>query len=209
MVGVVPDLHMNGAEARNPEGILFPLYQRPQRYVSLLILPSGDPNEVLPVVRAAVAELDPDLPLHRARTLQTAISDETRSELVFFTLLLACGSVALVLAAVGLFGVLAFSVRRRTREIGVRMALGAEVRGVLWGILGGGMAQVTMGLAAGVLLAFALSPLVGGLFPGDQRVDWGVYGVVMVLMLVTGMVASLVPATHAARINPVEAMRRE
>jgi len=209
VVGVVPDLRMNGAEPQRPEGVLLPLYQRPQRFVSLLVLPSGDPLELLPLVRTAVAEVDPDLPVSRARTLETAIADETRSELVFFALLLVCGSIALVLAAVGLFGVLAFSVRRRTREIGVRMALGAEVRSVLWGILRGGMAQVTMGLAAGVFLALALSPLVGGLFPGDQRVDWGVYGVVTALMLATGLAASLIPATRAVRVNPVEALRRE
>jgi ABC-type antimicrobial peptide transport system permease subunit len=153
--------------------------------------------------------VDPDLPVSRARTLKTAIADEGRSELVFFALLLVCGSIALILAAVGLFGVLAFSVRRRTREIGVRMALGAEVRSVLWGILRGGMAQVTMGLVAGVFLALALSPLVGGLFPGDQRVDWGVYGVVTALMLGTGFTASLIPAARAVRVDPVDALRRE
>jgi predicted permease len=209
VVGVIPDLRMNGQKPGRPEGILLPLFQRPQRSANLLVRTSGDPLELAPLVRAAVAELDPGLPVSQVRTLRAAMADEARPELMFFTLLMICGSIALALAAVGLFGVLAFSVRRRTREIGVRMALGAEVRSVLWGILRGGMVQVTVGLVAGVILALALSPLVGGLFPGDQRVDWGVYGVVTALMLATGLAASLIPATHAVHVNPVEALRRE
>jgi putative ABC transport system permease protein len=209
VVGVTPDLRMNGAEPQHPEGILLPLYQRPQRLVALLVRASGDPLELVRLVRAAVAELDPDLPVSRARTLHKAIADETRSELVFFTLLLICGSIALVLAAVGLFGILAFSVRRRVREIGIRIALGAEVRSVLWGILRGGMTQVMVGLAVGVFLALALSPVVRKLLIGDQPVDWRVYGMVAALMLCTGFAASLIPAARAVRVDPVEALRRE
>jgi putative ABC transport system permease protein len=156
-----------------------------------------------------VAELDPDLPVSQARTVEAAMADDTRPELVFFTLLLICGSIALLLAAVGLFGVLAFSVRRRTREIGIRMALGAEVRSVLMGTLKSGISQVVVGLAAGVLLALALSPLVRGLFYADQLMDWRVYGLVAALMLGTGLAASLIPATRAVRVDPVEALRRE
>ena len=209
VVGVVPDLRMNGQRPELLEGILLPLYQRPQRSVNLLVRTSGDPSELAPLVRAAVAELDPDLPVSQLRTIETAMADETRPELMFFSLVLICGSIALALAAVGLFGVVAFSVRRRTREIGVRIALGAEVRSVLWGILRGGMMQVTLGLAAGVLLALAIAPLVRGLFSGDQLVDWGVYGVVTALMLGTGFAASLIPAARAVRVDPVDALRRE
>ncbi|HSW29898.1 MAG TPA: ABC transporter permease [Longimicrobiales bacterium] len=209
VVGVVPDLRMNGPKPERPEGILLPLYQRPQRSVDLLLRTSGDPSDLAPLVRAAAAELDPDLPVSQLRTLHAAMADETRPELMFFTLVLICGSIALVLAAVGLFGVLAFSVRRRTREIGVRIALGAEVRSVLWGVLRGGMIQVTVGLAAGLLLALALAPLVRSLFAGDQLMDWSVYGVVTALMLGTGFAASLIPATRAVRVNPVDALRRD
>jgi len=209
VVGVVPDLRMNGQRPGVPEGILLPLFQRPQRFVNLLLRASGDPLDLPPVIRASVAEMDPDLPIRQVRTLRTAAADEIRPELVFFTLILICGSIALVLAAVSLFGVLAFSVRRRTREIGIRIALGAETRSVLWGTLKGGMTQVTIGLAGGVLLALALSPLVGELFAGDQRVDWNVYGAVAALMAGTGLAASLIPAARAVRVDPVEALRRE
>ncbi len=209
VVGVVGDLRMNGPAPEVPEGILFPLAQRPRRSMHLLLHAAGDPMELLPAVRAAVAELDPDLPVSQPRTLEVALEDEILPEMVFLTLLMICGSTALLLAAVGLFGVLAFSVRRRTREIGIRMALGAEAGTVLASTLRGGMIQVVAGLGGGVLLALALSPVMGAMFPGDQRVDWGVYGVVAALMLATGFVASFVPAARAVRVDPVEALRRE
>ena len=209
VVGVVPDLRMNGQRPGQPEGILIPLYQRPQRSINLILHSSADAMELAALVRAAVAELDPDLPIGHVQTLEAAMADEIRPELVFFTLLLICGSIALVLAAVGLFGVLAFSVRRRTREIGIRMALGAEVRSVLVETLRGGMTQVAVGLAAGVLLAVALSPLVRGLYFDERLLDWRVYGAVAALMLVTGFAASLIPAARAVRVKPVEALQQE
>lgn len=209
VVGVVPDLRMNGQRPGQPEGLLLPLLQRPQRSVNLLLHASVEPMDLAPLVRGVVAELDPDLPINHVETLETAMADEIRPELVFVTLLLVCGSIALVLAAVGLFGVLAFSVRRRTREIGIRVALGAEVRSVLWTTLRGGMAQVVTGLAAGVLLALAISPLVRGLYFDEQLVDWRVYGLVAMLMLGTGFSASLIPAARAVRVSPVEALRQE
>ena len=89
------------------------------------------------------------------------------------------------------------------------MALEAEIRSVLWGTLRGGMTQVALGLAAGVLLALSLSPLVRDLFFADDLVDWAIYGVVAGLMQGTGFAASLIPAARAVRVNPVEALRRE
>jgi ABC-type antimicrobial peptide transport system permease subunit len=156
-----------------------------------------------------VAGLDPDLPLTLPRALPVSLAEEMRPELVLVSLLAVSGSIALLLASVGLFGVLAFSVRRRTREIGIRMALGAEVRSVLWQTLRGGMTQVTIGLVGGVLLALALSSLVRELFFAEKLMDWGVYGTVSALMLGTGIAASLIPAARATRVNPVEALRQD
>ncbi len=209
IVGVVPDLGMNGRRTELPEGILFPLTQRPQRSVVLLLRASTDPLALTPLVRSTLAELDPDLPLSRVRTAQAAMADDTRPELVFVSLVLACGSIALALAAVGLFGVLAFSVRRRTREIGIRLALGAAVRSVLWETLRRGMTQVALGMAVGVLLALGLAPLMRGMFFADRLVDWRVYGVVGALMLGTGFLASVLPAAQAVAVSPLEALRQD
>ena len=89
------------------------------------------------------------------------------------------------------------------------MALGAEVRSVLWETLRGGMAQVTMGLVGGALMSLALSFAVRDLFFAEKLMDWGVYGMVSALMLGTGIAASLIPAARATRVNPVEALRQD
>lgn len=210
IVGVVPDLGMNGRRAEVPEGILLPLTQRPQRSVVLLLRASTtDPLALTPLVRSTLAELDPDLPLGRVRTAQGAMADDARPLMVFSALLLACGSIALVLAAVGLFGVLAFSVRRRTREIGTRLALGAAVESVLWETLRKGMTQVSLGLAAGVLLALGLAPLMRPFYFDDRLMDWSVYGALGALMLGTGFLASILPAARAVAVSPLEALRQE
>jgi putative ABC transport system permease protein len=209
VVGVVPDLRMNGPRQERPEGIYLPLPQRPQSYMNILLQSSADPEDLIPLVRASVAGLDPDLPLNLPRTLQVSLAEEMRAEVVLVSLLAVSGSIALLLASVGLFGVLAFAVRRRTREIGIRMALGAEVRSVLWQTLQSGLTQVTMGLVGGALLALTLSSLVRDLFFAEKMMDWGVYGVVSALMLGTGIAASLIPAARATRVNPVEALRQD
>lgn len=165
--------------------------------------------DLIPRVRTLVAEMDPDLPVSRPGTVQAAMTDDTRPELFFFMLLLICGSVALLPAAVGLFGVLAFTVRQRTREIGIRIALGVEVRNVLMGTLKRGLTQVVQGFGVGVLLAIALSPPVRGLFYAEPILDGRVYGLVGAMMLVTGFPAALLPAVGGVGIDLAEALRQE
>jgi len=209
IVGVVPDLGMNGARTTFPEGFYIPLQQRPQRSIYVLLRSSGDPVGVAARLREYLAGIDPDLPLLEAGTVRSALTAEVRPEMAFTMLLAICGAIALVLAAVGLFGVLAFSVRRRTREIGVRLALGAEVRNVLWKTLGGGMSQVAAGIGVGAGIALGLSLIIRDLYASSELVDWTIYGAIAGLMLVTGLAASLFPALRAVRVDPAEALRRE
>jgi len=191
VVGVVPDLRMNGPKIERPDGIYLPLTQRPRRSANLVIRAAGAPVALAGEIRRVLAELDPDLPLMQVRSLRAALVDEIRPELVFLSLLAASGLIALVLAAVGLFGVLAFSVRQQTREIGIRMALGAGARSVLWRTVSAGMGQVGVGLVT------------------EQLASWGVYGAVAGILAGTGLAASLLPAAHASRVSPVEALRQE
>ncbi len=209
VVGVVPDLAMNGARPALPEGIYIPLRQRPQRNLHVLLRSPGDPAGVTARLRGQLMGIDPDLPLLEAGTVRSALTAEVRPEMAFTILLATCGGIALLLAAVGLFGVLAFSVRRRTREIGVRLALGAEVRGVLWATLRGGMTQVTAGIGVGAVMALALSMIIRDLYASNELVDWTIYGAITGLMLLTGLAASLFPALRAVRVDPAEALRRE
>jgi predicted permease len=209
IVGVVPDLHMNGVDPRTPEGIYVPLWQRPQWNVRTLLRTTGEPLDLTPQVRAAVAEIDPDTPVYLVSTLDREISEQNRAAAAVALLLVASGLIALLIAAVGLFGILAFSLRRRTREIGVRIALGAEARRVFWLMLKGGMIQVALGLVIGMGLALLLAPPLREIFSDTNPLDWTVYGTVALVLMLTGIVASVVPAVRAVRTKPLEALRCE
>ena len=209
VVGVVPDLRMNGTQPDRPEGMYVPLSQSPQPFMHVLLRTRGDPLALTPLARAAVEEIDPDVPLYQVSTLERAHFEAKRAAFVFAALLVVCGFAALLLAAVGLFGVLAFAVRRRTREIGLRIALGAEAPSVIWLTLKTGVTQVALGLALGLCLAVALSPLLReGTF--DQKpFDVAVYGLVGLVLAAAGILASVAPALRAVRIHPMEALRYE
>jgi predicted permease len=209
IVGVVPDLRMNGIQPQLPEGIYVPLWQRPQWNIRMLLRATGDPLALTPQVRAAVAEIDSDTPIYRVSTLNREILEQNRAAAAVAALLLISGFIALLIAAVGLFGILAFSVRRRTREIGIRIALGAEARRVFWMMLKGGVAQIGIGLLVGVALALALAPPLREIFSDTNPLDWTVYGLVAVVLALTGIVASVVPAFRAVRTKPLEALRCE
>ena len=130
VVGVVPDLYMDGPNNEEPEGMYVPLAQHDRSFVSLIALTRGEPMALARPVRDMVAAIDPNQPLYFVRTLAEAIQQQTWFYRVFGTLFMVFGAVALLLAAVGLYGVMSFSVGRRRQEVGVRMALGAEARQV-------------------------------------------------------------------------------
>lgn len=209
IVGVVPDLRMNGIDPQLPEGIYVPLWQRPQWNIRTLLRTTGEPLTITPQVRAAVAEIDPDTPVYLVSTLDREISEQTRAAAAVALLLLISGLIALLIASVGLFGILAFSVRRRTREIGVRIALGAEGRRVFWMMLKGGVTQVALGLVIGVGLALLVAPPLREIFFETNPLDWTVHGSVALVLMLTGIVASVVPAARAVRTKPLEALRCE
>jgi ABC-type antimicrobial peptide transport system permease subunit len=156
-----------------------------------------------------VAEIDPDTPVYQVGTLDQEVAQEEKAAAAVATFLVISGVIALVLAAVGLFGILAFSVRRRTREIGIRIALGAEGSKVFWLMLKGGVVQVGLGLGAGMVLAGAMAPLLQEIFSETNPLDWQVYALVALILVGTGIVASGIPAIRAVRTKPLEALRYE
>ena len=209
IVGVVPDLYASGPDNNEPDGLYVPMAQSPQRIMSIALRTRGDPMALTASVRDAVTGVDGDLPIYWVEPLTEAIHDETWFYDVFGVVFMVFGFVALFLAAVGLYAVMAFAVGRRTREVGIRMALGARGRDVIGLVLRQGLVQIAIGLVLGLSFAAMLSNSVSILlFQVDPR-DPLVFAVVVVTLLGTGAAACLVPARRAARVDPLVAIRTE
>ena len=207
VVGVVPDLYMDGTDNEEPEGMYVPLAQHDRSFVSLLARTRGEPMALARPVRAMVTGVDPNQPLYFVRSLGEAIRQETWFYRVFGTLFMVFGAVALLLAAVGLYGVMSFSVGRRRQEVGVRMALGAEASQVVRMIFRQGARQVLIGLGIGLAIAPLPSHLLRMVLFGVSPWDPSTFALIVTVLAATGAVACLVPARRAAAISPVVALR--
>jgi ABC-type antimicrobial peptide transport system permease subunit len=177
--------------------------------VTTMVRTNGDPRRVLTAIRKQVDSLDPDLPLFNVKTLDQHINDALLLPRVSGALFSAFGFIGLVLAVVGLYGVANHSVRVRTREIGIRMALGARPVSVGGTILRQGFTVVGAGLAIGLGAAFALSRFTASLLYGIVPTDPVTFVVVPAILVVASFVAILLPARRASRIEPMAALRNE
>lgn len=209
IVGVVPDLFAGDPEDPRPSIIFRPFAQQHAAFAYISARTDAAPMTLTEPVRATVASLNPDLPIYWAMTLDQAIALQLWFVRIFGSMFMIFGVVALFLAAVGLYAVMSFSVRRRTREVGIRMALGATPRHVVRMILGQGVLQVTVGLGIGLLIAAGVSRFLTAILFDVKPLDPGVFGGVVVVLAITSMIACLLPAARATRVDPSEAMRAD
>jgi putative ABC transport system permease protein len=208
IVGIAPDMHMPGVENLEPAGFYTLLAQSPAtRFMSVAARGGGPPHALTPTVRRAVAAIDPDIPIYHVQSLAEGIHAETWFVRVFGAVFALMGGVALFLAAVGLYGVLSFSVSRRTREIGVRMALGAERRDVIRLIVRQGGSQLGIGLALGLVAAWGVSSLMESFILRVEPRDPFTFLSTALVLVVAGLAASWIPARRATRVDPIVAMR--
>jgi putative ABC transport system permease protein len=209
IVGVVPDMYASNIDNENPHAIYVPLAQSGARFLDVAARTAAAPMTLTTLVRDEVAAIDADIPLYQVRTLGDAIRESTWFYRVFGALFMVFGSVALFLAAIGLYAVMSSSVSRRTREVGVRMALGARQSDVLRLIFRQAMVQVGVGLAFGLALAAAISRLLAiVLFDVEPR-DPVIFGAIVVVLALTGAAATFLPARRATRVDPQVALRWE
>ncbi len=209
IVGVVPDLLMEGIgnSNANPIGYYIPIAQSDvANGVRIAGRTKGDPASATSSLRGAVASLDPGLAIYETDTMRTVIGRQTSFYTLFGTFFMAFGICALLLAAAGLYGVVSFTVTQRTREMGVRLALGAKTGQLTTLIMRRSVIQLAIGLAIGLTLAlFASGPLAPVLYHVDPR-DPGVLVAVTATLAAVSLTASFLPARRVARINPVAAL---
>ncbi len=210
IVGVVGNVRHNSLDAEPGPDIYWPVMQRPMEYATVVLrAESGDPANLAGPLRAAVGELDPNLPLFEVQTLRQIVDAsvaQPRFNVVLLTLFAAC---ALLLAAIGVYGLISYSVTQRLREIGIRAALGAERGDLLKIVIRDAMTPVLGGLAIGVAAALIVGWLLRSLVFGISPTDPVTYVTYTGLLLVVAFFASLLPALRATRVDPVVVLRDE
>lgn len=210
VVGVAPDLQMADIEDGSqdtPEGFYIPLAQNCPGYVSLAVRTQSDPAAITTIVRRQVNAIDRDLPIYFVYTMDELIQRNIFFPNLFATIFAIFGVAALILAAVGIYGVIAFSVNQRTQEIGIRMALGAQRQTVLTMILRQGMRQLLVGLGFGLLAAFFASKLLANFLVDVQPRDPVTFTLVTLVLALVTFIACWIPALRATRTDPLVAIR--
>ncbi len=209
IIGVVSDMRQYGLRYRPFPTAFLPLSQAQINSFTVMMKISGDPASALTHLRAIVQELDPDLPLTGVRTLDDVLSTNVARPRFTMFLAAAFAGVALVLAMVGIYGVLAYAVSRRTHELGIRLALGAERIRITRLVLRQGLVLTGLALTAGLPAAYLLTRTMESLLYQIGPSDPVTFGLITGLLLVVAGTASWLPARRAARLDPVVALRRE
>jgi putative ABC transport system permease protein len=212
IVGVVADIkHLSLREEPGPE-MYVPYTQKPypsMLMMSVVLRTRTDPKAVIGGVRQAIHALDPDLPVTEPATLASLRADSMAQPRFSMLLLASFAGLALLLACVGMYGVISYSVMQRTREIGVRMALGAQRKSVFGMILGQGARLAGLGIAIGVLTALGLTHLMASFLYGIQATDPLTFVIVPVLLAAVALFACYLPARRATHVDPMIALRYE
>jgi putative ABC transport system permease protein len=208
VVGVVGTINaIDLAQPVNKERIYYPIAQQPRQGMALVLKSALEPSQLVAQVRSAVQEIDPEQPLANVRTMDEWVSrslEGRRTPMVLFVLF---GVVALLLSAIGIYGVLAFNVAQRVREFGIRQALGANSQSILALVFKQGLTTAGIGLLLGLLASYGLSRYLETLLFGVQARDWMVFSIVTILLFAVAALACYIPARRATRIDPIVALR--
>ncbi|MFL5411029.1 MAG: ABC transporter permease [Myxococcales bacterium] len=215
IVGVVGHTKHEGLDAKNRVQVYLPSGQNPigrgnrGAQLTVTVRTTREPLSAVGDVRAAVRSVDPDIPLARIRTMEQLISDSTGQRRLSLFLLALFAALALGLASIGIYGVMSYNVAQRTREMGIRIALGAERSSVLRLVIGQGMALAGAGIVIGALGGLVLTRVLQGQLYAVRSTDPGTYALVGAIIASVALLASLFPALRATRIDPAVALRDE
>ena len=206
IIGVVGDVRSTALNQESP-AFYYPVARRTAPLMDVVVRADGSPQSLLPAIRRKIHELDPELALANVRTMEQWVSNSAAQPRLNASLLGVFAGMALLIAAIGIYAVLAYSVAQRTREIGLRMALGALPGGVLRLIVGEGMKLGLMGIGAGIFLALAIARVMSSLVYGVPVRDPAVFGGVSLALATVALAACVIPARRAAKVDPIRALR--
>jgi putative ABC transport system permease protein len=209
IVGVVKDQHQSKLGIEPQIEVFEPLTQSPTGGMSVIVRTAGAPASLGPAIRRTVTEMDPSLALSSVETLNEIRAESLARERFLTTLLLLFAGVGLALAVVGVYGVMAQMARRRVREMGIRLALGAQANDVRWLVVRNGLRLVVVGLVIGTAGAFAATRTMQALLFGIAPKDPLTFVVVPAVLVLTALVATWMPASYASRADPATALRAE
>jgi predicted permease len=209
VVGVVGDVPRNGLDATTPYQVYASLNQRAWPFATLLVRSPLPVETISQTVQRAIWEFNPEQTISSVTPVRTLVKQSLTQPQLYLTLFSLFAVLALLLAAIGLYGLIAYSVAQRTREFGIRYALGAQVRDVLKLVIGQGARLTAFGLVIGLLAAAGVARLMETLLFRTTAYDPIVFGAVLFVLAVIGLLAALVPALRATKADPVAALRAE
>jgi len=210
IVGLVRDILHDGLKTRAKSTVYVPLRENPFNFDPMLLVRAQlPPASLLPAVRRVLSRIDPEVALVEPRTLRARVDDSIFVERMIATLSGFFGALALLLAAIGIYGVMAYAVARRTGEIGLRIALGAAPARIEWMVLRDGLLLIALGVAIGLPLSLAAGRVSASLLYGIKPNDPSTFGLTIAMLVAIGILAAFLPARRAAAIEPNEALRHE
>lgn len=209
VVGVVADVKFRALSAPDVEEMYLPLAQSPWPAMTLLVRSDSDPGPLIAAVRQEIARMDPDIAIEGARSMDAVLSTSVAQPRLVVRVVALFATLALLLAAVGIYGVMAYSVAERTRELGLRMALGASPREILRLVLREGLGLALGGVVVGLASSLALTRFLASLLFGVTATDPLAFGGAACVLLATALLACYVPARRGMRLEPVRALRDE
>ncbi|HMY74633.1 MAG TPA: FtsX-like permease family protein, partial [Blastocatellia bacterium] len=208
VVGVTADLKQFSLEAENKPAFFVPFRQK-DSLMTLIVRSSLDPAALVPALRARIQAVDSRTAVTRVRTFDELVSASVAQPRFYALLLGLFAGIALTLAVIGIYGVMAYTVSRRTHEIGIRLALGAEAGRILRMVIGQGLTLILIGVAGGLAGAWFLTKLMADLLFGVTPTDPAVFVLISLTLIAAALTACLLPARRAARIDPLAALRHE
>ena len=209
VIGVVGDVKFNALNAANSEEMYLPLEQAPWASTSLVVRSASDPQALVSAVRAKISEIDSNLPIDGIASMDTILNTSVAQPRVLMQFVGIFAGFALLLAAIGIYGVMAYAVSTRRQEIGVRMSLGAQPSDVLGLVVAQGMRLAALGVAIGVLASWALTRFLASLLFNVRSTDPVAFGLAAAGLLATAALACYLPARRATRIDPIVVLRHE